>query len=67
MLDRIWVQIARKWPGFDQKHRSKFAKFRPRVEVKVACLEGEVIKNCVLCCSRPVKFKLIIFGIIFDI
>ncbi len=38
-----------------------------RVETKVACIKGDVIKNCALCCSRPVKFKLIIFGIIFDI
>ncbi len=36
-----------------------------------ACLTSNVIKNradfYVLCCSRPTKFKLIIFGINFDI
>ncbi len=29
MLDRIWAQIACKWPVCDQKDCSKFAKCRP--------------------------------------
>ncbi len=70
MLDRIWVQIASKMARFWPKTSFKICKMSSsnhRVEAKVACLEGDIIQNCVLCCSRPAKFKLIIFGIIFDI
>ncbi len=70
MLDCIWAQIACKIASFFlyQKHCSKFAKCHPPATMlKVACLAGDVIKNCVLCCRSPAKFKLIIFGFIFDI
>ncbi len=62
MLDRIWAQTAGKMAIFYQKHHWKFEKCRPpAIMLKVACLMGEVIKNCILCCSRHRKFKLIIF------
>ncbi len=53
-----------KWPVFLPQTSFKVHKMSPPailLKQKVTCLVGDVIKNRVLCCSRPAKFKLIIF------